>query len=226
MIPNAFIQDLLARVDIVEVVDRYVPLKKAGANYSALLPVPQREDAVVHRQPDQAVLPLLRLRRARHGDRLPDGVRRQSASSTRSRTRARRRHGGAARSNAPSAARAARRSASDLYATLLDGRAVLPRAAEGRAARHRLPQAARPHRRDRRALRHRLRARRLAEPRSRVPRLRRPGAARAAGLVIDGDERQALRPVPRPHHVPDRRCARPGDRLRRARARRAASPST
>ncbi len=48
MIPNDFIQTLLARVDIVEVIDRYVPLKKAGANYSRLLPVPQREDTVVH----------------------------------------------------------------------------------------------------------------------------------------------------------------------------------
>ena len=38
MIPNDFIQTLLSRVDIVEVVDRYVPLKKAGANYVACCP--------------------------------------------------------------------------------------------------------------------------------------------------------------------------------------------
>jgi DNA primase len=38
MIQNDFIQTLLARVDIVEVVDRYVPLKKAGANYTACCP--------------------------------------------------------------------------------------------------------------------------------------------------------------------------------------------
>src|SRR5712671_3585106 len=38
MIPNDFIQTLLARVDIVEVIDRYVPLKKAGANYAACCP--------------------------------------------------------------------------------------------------------------------------------------------------------------------------------------------
>ena len=31
MIPESFIQDLLARVDIVDLVDAYVPLKKAGA---------------------------------------------------------------------------------------------------------------------------------------------------------------------------------------------------
>ena len=38
MIPESFIQELLARVDIVDVVERYVPLKKAGANYSACCP--------------------------------------------------------------------------------------------------------------------------------------------------------------------------------------------
>ncbi|MEO8487444.1 MAG: DNA primase [Betaproteobacteria bacterium] len=38
MIPNDFIQTLLARVDIVEVIDRFVPLKKAGANYQACCP--------------------------------------------------------------------------------------------------------------------------------------------------------------------------------------------
>src|SRR5262245_64965573 len=38
MIPDDFIQTLLSRVDIVEVVDRHVPLKKAGANYVACCP--------------------------------------------------------------------------------------------------------------------------------------------------------------------------------------------
>lgn len=38
MIPELFIQDLLARADIVELIDSYVPLKKAGANYSACCP--------------------------------------------------------------------------------------------------------------------------------------------------------------------------------------------
>jgi DNA primase len=36
--PESFVQDLLARVDIVDVVERYVPLRKAGANYSACCP--------------------------------------------------------------------------------------------------------------------------------------------------------------------------------------------
>ena len=38
MIPESFIQDLLNRVDIVDVIDKSVPLKKSGANYSACCP--------------------------------------------------------------------------------------------------------------------------------------------------------------------------------------------
>ncbi|HQR04104.1 MAG: DNA primase [Proteobacteria bacterium] len=38
MIPESFIQELLGRVDIVDVVERHVPLRKAGANYSACCP--------------------------------------------------------------------------------------------------------------------------------------------------------------------------------------------
>ena len=38
MIPNSFIQDLLNRVDIVDVVGRYVQLKKGGINFMGLCP--------------------------------------------------------------------------------------------------------------------------------------------------------------------------------------------
>lgn len=38
MIPQAFIQDLLARVDIVDVVGRFVQMRKAGANFIGLCP--------------------------------------------------------------------------------------------------------------------------------------------------------------------------------------------
>lgn len=38
MIPESFIQELLARIDVVDIVERHVPLKKAGANYSACCP--------------------------------------------------------------------------------------------------------------------------------------------------------------------------------------------
>ncbi len=38
MIPQSFIQELLARVEIVDVIDRHVKLKRAGANYVACCP--------------------------------------------------------------------------------------------------------------------------------------------------------------------------------------------
>ena len=37
-IPASFLQELLARVDIVDVVGRYVQLKKGGANFMGLCP--------------------------------------------------------------------------------------------------------------------------------------------------------------------------------------------
>ncbi len=38
MIPDSFVQELLSRVDIVDVVERHITLKKAGANYQACCP--------------------------------------------------------------------------------------------------------------------------------------------------------------------------------------------
>jgi len=38
VIPKSFVQDLLNRLDIVDVIERYVPLKKAGANFVACCP--------------------------------------------------------------------------------------------------------------------------------------------------------------------------------------------
>src|SRR5207344_3640036 len=38
MIPQAFIQDLLNRLDIVDVVESYLPLKRAGSNLVACCP--------------------------------------------------------------------------------------------------------------------------------------------------------------------------------------------
>lgn len=37
-IPQSFLQELLARADVVDIVGRYVPLKKGGANYMGLCP--------------------------------------------------------------------------------------------------------------------------------------------------------------------------------------------
>lgn len=38
MIPQSFIQELLNRIDITDVIERYVPLKKVGGNFSACCP--------------------------------------------------------------------------------------------------------------------------------------------------------------------------------------------
>ena len=38
MIPQSFIEDLLTRVDVVDVVETYVPLKRSGSNFSARCP--------------------------------------------------------------------------------------------------------------------------------------------------------------------------------------------
>ncbi|MDR2093304.1 MAG: DNA primase [Azoarcus sp.] len=45
MIPQPFIQSLLARVDIVDVIGRYLPLKKSGANYFARCPFHDEKSA-------------------------------------------------------------------------------------------------------------------------------------------------------------------------------------
>ena len=99
--PKHFIDELIARADIVELIGSRVPLKKARQGIQGLLPVPRRENPVVHGVPGQAVLSLLRLRRARHGARFPDGARspelRRSRRGAGRARRARRAARGAAR---------------------------------------------------------------------------------------------------------------------------------
>ncbi len=43
MIPESFIQELLNRIDVVDVIDKRVTLKKAGANYLACCPFHQEK---------------------------------------------------------------------------------------------------------------------------------------------------------------------------------------
>ncbi|MCB1909932.1 MAG: DNA primase [Rhodocyclaceae bacterium] len=45
MIPQSFIQDLLARTDIVDLIGQYVPLKKSGANFFACCPFHDEKSA-------------------------------------------------------------------------------------------------------------------------------------------------------------------------------------
>ena len=43
MIPESFIDDLTSRLDVVDVISRFVDLKKKGANYSGLCPFHQEK---------------------------------------------------------------------------------------------------------------------------------------------------------------------------------------
>ena len=220
MIPNDFIQTLLARVDIVEVIDRYVPLKKAGANYAACCPFHSEKTPSFTVSPDQAVLSLLRLRRARHRDRLPDGVRAARRSPTRSRSSRATRASSVPRVERPGERERARGARRPDRAPARR-REVLPRAAEGR--RRARSSTSRPRGLtgdDRGPLRHRLRARRLAARSSaRSPTTTTP-ALETAGLVIEGDGGKRYDRFRDRDHVPDPRQPRPRRRLRRPRARR------
>ena len=48
-LPDSFLDELVARCDIYDVVSRYVPLTKSGANYFGAVPLPQRKDPFVFR---------------------------------------------------------------------------------------------------------------------------------------------------------------------------------
>ena len=52
-IPEHFIQDLLARTDLVALIDSRVPLKKAGRNYSACCPFHQEKTPSFTVAPDK-----------------------------------------------------------------------------------------------------------------------------------------------------------------------------
>ena len=139
MIPNDFIQTLLSRVDIVEVIDRYVPLKKAGANYVACCPFHSEKT------PSFSVSPTKQFYHCfgcgAHGTAIGFLMEhaRQDVSRCRRGTGPRRRPRGAAhRARRASASGATKRDGPERAAARR--RAVLPRAAEGRAARDRLPQ--------------------------------------------------------------------------------------
>ena len=96
---NAFIDEMRRALRHRRSHRRARAAQESGARIQGLLPVPQRKIAFVLGQSRQAVLSLLRLRRARHGDRLShaireDGVLRRrggpGAAHRRSKCRARR----------------------------------------------------------------------------------------------------------------------------------------
>ena len=214
-IPQSFIDDLTARADIVELIGSRVAAEEGRPRIPRLLPVPQRENPVVLGEPGQAVLSLLRLRRARHRARLPHGIRQAVVSRSHRGTRRTAGAGRAARSRRPAAIpRAAR---TPLYDMNLRVREVLRERAAERRARARVREEARPHARDDREVHDRLRHQLLERSAEALRRATRPTARRSpsCGLIIERERTDsahagsALRPLPRPADVPDPRFARP-----------------
>ncbi|CAA9408838.1 MAG: DNA primase, partial [uncultured Ramlibacter sp.] len=199
------------------------PLRAAEEDGRELLrpvPVPFGEVAVVHREPEQAVLPLLRLRQERQRDRLPDGACRHGLRGGGQGPGRPVRHGGARRRRLAAGARARRLAAAEAghpHRRAGQGGRRLPQAPEELAQGHRLPQGPWPVGGSRQAVRPGLRARRLAHPGRRVPQLRRPAAGRRRpGDRGRGRPGQALRPLPRPRDVPHPQRQGRVHRLRRA----------
>ena len=102
--PPGFLDELRARLSLSDIVGRKVSLKRrSGAGVRGPLPVPQREDAVLHGQRQEGLLPLLRLRRAwrrrrlRHEDRGPVVSRVRREAGPRGRPAGAARHAGRAR---------------------------------------------------------------------------------------------------------------------------------
>ncbi|MBK8896031.1 MAG: hypothetical protein IPN66_02150 [Candidatus Competibacteraceae bacterium] len=74
-IPQEFLDQLLGRIDLVEIVNSRVPLRRAGHEFMACCPFHAEKTPSFSVSPAQAVLPLLRLRRPRQRHRLFDGLR-------------------------------------------------------------------------------------------------------------------------------------------------------
>ena len=181
-----------------------------------MLPVPRREDAVVHRRPRQAVLPLLRLRRARHRDRVPDGLREPGVRGGGGGAGAPHRTRGGARRRRRTGA-ASRRPRADFQRTR-EGEPIFPAPASppsAGVAGSRVPQGTRP----------------VGDDRIRVPaRVRAPRVGRVAGgagyrrvrarcahpgrAARGARRRSSLRSVPRPNHLPHPRRAGARGRIR------------
>ena len=230
-IPQAFIDELIARADIVEIIGSRVPLKKAGREYKACCPFHDEKTASFWVSPDKQFYHCFGC--GAHGtalgflmeyDRLPFPEAVEDLAGRlglRCRTK-----GGAPARRRPAARRqmTLHRSTS-CWRSVADFYRCEPATQRARPG---LRRAARPRRRDHRALPHRLRAR---LPGTRCCAASAPASATSArcsptGLIIERERAQhaasepLLRPLPRPDHVPDPGYARPGDRLRRPRARR------
>ena len=75
-IPQTFIQELLARADVVEIVGRYVQLKKAGANFMGLCPFHGEKSPSFTVSPTKQFYHCFGCGKNGNAHRLPDGPRR------------------------------------------------------------------------------------------------------------------------------------------------------
>ena len=205
-----------SRVTLSGVITRTTRLHEGRARVEGLLPVPQREDPELHGQRREGLLPLLRLRRARRRDPLDDRPARPRPSWTRSRNWPAE-AGMEVPAPDPRAAQAAeqRDTLHDVMAAAQDWFARQPR-------RHRKAQRARAYLATRgfdaaylRAVRLRLCAGRPAGAEDGAGASSRGDADRGRACASRSIEQGALRPLSRPADAADRRCARPGHRLRR-----------
>ena len=162
MIPTDFIQTLLARVDIVDVIDRSVPLKKAGANYQACCPFHSEKT------PSFTVSPTKQFYHCfgcgAHGTAIGFLIEHDGKSFPEA-VEALAREAGVTVPHVESAGERERRAETvDLTETLLESAKFYRARLKEAPAAIALPQAAGPHRRSGRSLRHRLCAGWLAEP--------------------------------------------------------------
>ena len=213
-------------VDFVELVGARTELRRAGPRrITGAVPVPRRAHAVVRHRPGREALPLLRLRRGRRRLQVRAWRRRGSTSASALELLAER-YGVAARAREEDPRDAERRRRRERLLALLERTAayyvrVLWESDEAAAAREYLLSRGLEE-----AYAARVPRRLLAErvgPRADRPR----GApASASASCCDAGSRAArrdgaaLRPLPRPDHVPAGRRARARARLRRARDRR------
>jgi len=65
LIPRGFIDDLLARTDIVDLISARIPLRKAGGNYVACCPFHAEKTPSFTVSPTKQIFSLLRLWRQR-----------------------------------------------------------------------------------------------------------------------------------------------------------------
>ena len=211
MIPDSFKQDLLNRVDVVDVVQRYVQLRKAGANYVGLCPFHNEKT------PSFSVSPTKQFYHCfgcgAHGNAI--GLMAYASMGWRRRGEGARlagRHAGARIASA----HAGRGGAQGARARPLRGHGkgddLLSRRAEEVAARDRVPEKRGSPARSPRATASATRPT-TGRPSRRCSNYEDKALAESAWCRAV--TRQALRPLPRLHHVPDPERARRGDRLRR-----------